>query len=952
MKIVSWNVNGLISWIDSQSYAPIEEIEPDVICIQETRTKRRLTAFSGYCHYWNPCERDGYHGTLTATKTEPLDVIYGLGDDELDTEGRVLTVECPTIYVVNCYAPRAESLARHEFRLRWDEALQKFVRKLMEKGKAIVLCGDFNVIRLEIDVYPENEREHYALQGITSDERSNVEKLLELGFVDAYRRLYPTERDAYTWWSNRKHKREENRGWRLDYFFVSSQAADSLRRVEHLVDVMGSDHAPILLDLDVLFTDDALADEWIHTNWIQAEIRLDQYQARLSRAVFAKNWERIQHLQDTIVNDPLIKRLAVRHVSQNTNTAGIDNVRWMTAADKMKAAKRLNKKPYHASPLRQIVIVDKGTGKERRIGIPTMYDRAMHTLYSYALAPVMEATSEGRSYGFRKNRSTMDVHENIKDILTVTMTPEFIVRADIKAFYSNIQHKWLLQHIPMDKYILKEFLDAGHVFCGELRPSDGHGISEGSSISPLLANIILNGMQKHVYVALGVWRKNGDMDYANGRMIRYVDDVLFTVRTENHAKKLVSALDEFLKARGLALSPEKTYIIPTGTKFTFLSRTYWKEKGILHSCPSDEAVSRFISELSDTVERSGNKSQRELIRVLNRKLKGWAIYHRITDATDAFRRIDTALQGILLKNALNKHPKMQQKKVIAKYWYKNAQGKYIYALPNEKGAYLISLANIPLIHYHPILNRMNPYTDLGYFEARSHEKAIQHITAHYRPIWDRQGGKCYYCNRPILPDQKKALVEMDIRRPMSMENAAYIHERCQNNEMEYIGYMGNPYDLHDMDVLRLLEEVSRIQDHRKHYKIAYLREKWKIGDTKWTHILLKRYFGISIKERITLTFKQIEEIEGRKLHPASKTEAFWSEKKKTYKSIADTWKSEGYELERLDLKHEKITVRRVAPQSLLQIPEELTKQKLPEDALFELEAHFKYIIEKYGLRAE
>lgn len=392
MKIVSWNVNGLISWIESQSYSPIEDLEPDVICIQETRTKRRLTAFSGYCHYWNPCERDGYHGTLTATKAEPMDVIYGLGNEELDAEGRVLTVECPTIYVVNCYAPRAESLVRHEFRLRWDEALQKFIKKLMEKGKPIVICGDFNVIRLMIDVYPENEREHYALQGIASDERSNVEKLLEMGFVDAYRCLYPNARDAYTWWSSRKHKREENRGWRLDYFFVSAQAADSLRHVEHLVDVMGSDHAPILLELDVLFTDDALADEWIHTNWIQAENQLDQYQARLSRNVFAKNWENIRHLQDAIVNDPLIKRLAVRHVSQATNTAGIDHVRWITAADKMRAANRLNKKPYHASPLRQIVIVDKGSGKERRIGIPTMYDRAMHTLYSYALAPVMEAT--------------------------------------------------------------------------------------------------------------------------------------------------------------------------------------------------------------------------------------------------------------------------------------------------------------------------------------------------------------------------------------------------------------------------------------------------------------------------------------------------------------------------------------------------------------------------------
>ena len=191
MKIVSWNINGLISWIDSQSYTPIENLEPDIVCLQETRTQRRLTAISDYCHYWNPSKKNGLHGTLTAARREPLNIIYGLGVEELDSEGRVLTVECPTLFVVNCYAPRAETLERHEFRRQWDEALQSFIKKLMDTGKQVVLCGDFNALRSDIDVYPENDREHYALQGIVSDERSNLEKLLELGFVDAFRHLHP-----------------------------------------------------------------------------------------------------------------------------------------------------------------------------------------------------------------------------------------------------------------------------------------------------------------------------------------------------------------------------------------------------------------------------------------------------------------------------------------------------------------------------------------------------------------------------------------------------------------------------------------------------------------------------------------------------------------------------------------------------------------------------------------
>ena len=161
--------------------------------------------------------------------------------------------------------------------------------------------------------------------------------------------------------------------------------------------------------------------------------------------------------------------------------------------------------------------------------------------------------------------------------------------------------------------------------------------------------------------------------------------------------------------------------------------------------------------------------------------------------------------------------------------------------------------------------------------------------------------------------------------------------------------MRNPHDLRETDVRGILEEAARIKEHRKHNKIAYLKEKWLPGDTTWTHVLLKRYFAICLEEKITLTFKQIEEIEGRKLHPASKRADFWSERKKTSKSIADAWKSEGYELENLDLENEKITVHRVDPKSLLKIPDILLRQKLPEDAIFELESHFKYIIHKYGL---
>ena len=182
---------------------------------------------------------------MTLTKTEPLNVIYGLGVKGLDAEGRVLTVEFPKFFVVNCYVPRAANLERHEYRRKFDDALKIFVKNLLDRGKQVIICGDFNVLREEIDIYPENEREHYALQGIISDEQSNLENLMEIGFVDAFRFKYPEEKNSYTFWSNRRYKRRENRGWRLDYFFVSKAAAESIKEVKHLTEIYGSDHAPI-----------------------------------------------------------------------------------------------------------------------------------------------------------------------------------------------------------------------------------------------------------------------------------------------------------------------------------------------------------------------------------------------------------------------------------------------------------------------------------------------------------------------------------------------------------------------------------------------------------------------------------------------------------------------------------------------------------------------------------
>ena len=248
MKIVSWNINGLMATLKNGCFAPLAALSPDVLCIQEIRTAREPVILEGYHHFWNHGQREGYSGTAMLLKDEPLNVTCGMGEFFSDDEGRVMTAELPDFYVVGAYVPNSQkNLQRHQYRMEWDEAFRKYVCDLHDY-KPVIICGDFNVARESIDIYEENQRQYWAEQGFASDERSSLESLLDEGFTDMFRELHPGER-SYTWWSNRLNKRDEGRGWRLDYFIVSDDLADRVLDVTHYTDICGSDHCPIGLEV-------------------------------------------------------------------------------------------------------------------------------------------------------------------------------------------------------------------------------------------------------------------------------------------------------------------------------------------------------------------------------------------------------------------------------------------------------------------------------------------------------------------------------------------------------------------------------------------------------------------------------------------------------------------------------------------------------------------------------
>ena len=450
---------------------------------------------------------------------------------------------------------------------------------------------------------------------------------------------------------------------------------------------------------------------------------------------------------------------------------------------------------------------------------------------------------------------------------------------------------------------------------------------------------MLDGLQKHIYQ--GLYGSRTPPDYSNGNLIRFADDILITVRTRETAEQVLELLNSFLAERGLHLSAEKTTIASLEEGFTFLSRTYIRKGNLIYSYPSEKAVTRFISELQSTI-MTNRKSQRELILTLNRKLKGWAGYHRYSDARDAFRQVDAAVQAALLEAALARHPKLAKAKVIAKYWYREADGRHCYALPDDKGVRLIRLADTILLDHRKIKTNANPFVERDYAETRTHDRAIQNVTGPYRAVWIRQNGLCHYCGRPILTDHTRTVVPLDVTRPPSVKNSAYIHKLCAENEFEVIRTMEDVGAMRPYDIIKALEGVTEA-------RIPNRRVKREIGPS-WKHIKLKEHLSACTASSITLTFREIEKINGRPLPASARKNKDWWYPRSNCNMIAEAWLTEGYSLQKLDMEKEKLTLSRdMEGYSKLEIPTVLTAGKIPDNAKFELETHMEYVIQKYGI---
>jgi RNA-directed DNA polymerase len=424
---------------------------------------------------------------------------------------------------------------------------------------------------------------------------------------------------------------------------------------------------------------------WEQLDWIQCERQASRLQARIVKATREGRWGKVKALQRLLTHSFAAKALAVKRVTENQgkNTPGVDGKIWSTPAAKSKAIKSLQRHGYRPQPLRRVYI-PKANGKLRPLGIPTMKDRAMQALYLQALAPVAETTADKNSYGFRPERSTADAIEQCFKALGKGQSAAWVLEGDIKGCFDNISHDWMLRNIPMDTTMLQKWLKAGYMEKRTLFPTEA-GTPQGGIISPTLANLVLDGLETLLKQRFPVKRIEGMPIQPKINLIRYADDFIITGATKDVLEKEVRPLvEQFLRERGLQLSPEKTCITHIDQGFDFLGQHLRKFDGTLLVKPSKKNTHAFLEKVRGIIDANKSVSQESLIRQLNPVIRGWVNYHRHIVAAKAFHRVDHVVWQQLWSWARRRHPEKSALWVRKRYFHTIGGNNWVFAADTGK----------------------------------------------------------------------------------------------------------------------------------------------------------------------------------------------------------------------------------------------------------------------------
>ncbi|RPO18694.1 group II intron reverse transcriptase/maturase [Pseudomonas aeruginosa] len=410
---------------------------------------------------------------------------------------------------------------------------------------------------------------------------------------------------------------------------------------------------------------------WHSIDWAACHREVRRLQARIVKATREGKHGKVKALQWVLTHSFSGKALAVRRVTENQGkkTPGVDGITWSTPEAKSQAMLSLKRRGYSPQPLKRVYI-PKANGKMRPLGIPTIKDRAMQALYLLALEPVAETKADRCSFGFRPERSTADAIEQCFTALARQISPQWILEGDIKGCFDNISHDWLLGHIPTDREILRKWLKAGYMEDRQLFPTEA-GTPQGGIISPTLANLVLDGLEAKLVAAFG--RKR----YANGvqtrlmvNYVRYADDFIVTGRSkELLEQEVMPIIEDFMRERGLTLSPEKTKITHIDEGFNFLGQNVRKYNGKLLIKPSKANVATFLEKVRSAVKGNKALDQPRLIRMLNPMIQGWANYHQHVVSKETFARVDHEVWRVLWQWAVRRHPQKGSVWIKQRYFH-------------------------------------------------------------------------------------------------------------------------------------------------------------------------------------------------------------------------------------------------------------------------------------------
>jgi len=462
----------------------------------------------------------------------------------------------------------------------------------------------------------------------------------------------------------------------------------------------------------------AFARQWKAIDWSFLRKNVHRLQVRIAKAIEQQRWGKAHALQHILVTSRSAKLLAVHTVTTNKGkkTPGIDGVVWRTAKAKFQAVGFLRRRGYQAQPLRRIYI-PKFPGKKRPLGIPTMKDRAMQALYAMALIPIAETLADPHSYGFRPRRAVADAIRQCHLVLAKADRAQWILEGDIRACFDQIDHQWLFDHIPMDKAILRQWLEAGFMENHVLHPTR-EGTPQGGIASPILANMALDGLQALI---AKVAPKGAKVNF-----VRYADDFICTANDPRVLQDIIKpAIQGFMAKRGLQLAEEKTLITHIDQGFDFLGFNIRKFNGKLLIRPAKTKVQRFRGRLKGCIRMLRYKKAHEVVSVLNRKLKGWANFYRNSVASKIFSSIDHYTFQVIWRELRRRHPSKSGTWIKKTYFTSKGSGNWIFfgvecKTDWRRAQYLFHMATCKIRRHIKIIAKANPFASSwqAYFNKR------------------------------------------------------------------------------------------------------------------------------------------------------------------------------------------------------------------------------------------